>query len=252
MKWYKTSNDLIDKPKLRLISQKLSIPHAVTIATFHALLTRCSKKQSDSIDLGLEELAEEINLQLGILNSLEILIAFENKVIKDGKVLDWHEFQGSTSTERVKEWRKKKKDETLQNVAVTDVTQIRGEEKREEENSNIPFSYFMETWNELTNSGLAEIKQLTEKRKKHIAQRWNHELKKDLKEWDRVCEQVKGSEFLRGINNQGWRADFDWVILPTNMLKILEGKYAPVKLLHPVKPARPQIGTQTLKEMYDL
>jgi hypothetical protein len=33
------------------------------------------------------------------------------------------------------------------------------------------------------------------------------------------------SEFLNGINDKGWKADFEWILRPTNFLKIMEGKY---------------------------
>ena len=32
-------------------------------------------------------------------------------------------------------------------------------------------------------------------------------------------------EFLNGQNDKAWKADFEWILRPTNFLKILEGKY---------------------------
>lgn len=32
-------------------------------------------------------------------------------------------------------------------------------------------------------------------------------------------------EFLNGQNDKAWKADFEWIMRPTNFLKILEGKY---------------------------
>ena len=30
---------------------------------------------------------------------------------------------------------------------------------------------------------------------------------------------------MKGENDRNWRADFDWIMKPTNMCKVLEGKY---------------------------
>lgn len=34
------------------------------------------------------------------------------------------------------------------------------------------------------------------------------------------------SDFLNGKNDKGWKADFEWIIRPTNFVKIMEGKYS--------------------------
>jgi hypothetical protein len=33
------------------------------------------------------------------------------------------------------------------------------------------------------------------------------------------------SEFLNGKNDKVWKADFEWIMRPTNFVKIMEGKY---------------------------
>lgn len=40
-----------------------------------------------------------------------------------------------------------------------------------------------------------------------------------------IFEKVSQSEFLTGNNDRGWQADFDWILKPTNFLKIIENKY---------------------------
>jgi hypothetical protein len=34
------------------------------------------------------------------------------------------------------------------------------------------------------------------------------------------------SDFLNGVNDRAWKADFEWIMRPTNFIKIMEGKYA--------------------------
>jgi hypothetical protein len=55
---------------------------------------------------------------------------------------------------------------------------------------------------------------------------------------------VISSPFLRGENDKGWRADFDWVLNPNNLAKIVEGKYDDRK-----NPNRPKTGMDAVKAM---
>lgn len=34
------------------------------------------------------------------------------------------------------------------------------------------------------------------------------------------------SDFLNGINDRAWKADFEWVMRPENFIKVMEGKYS--------------------------
>ena len=43
-----------------------------------------------------------------------------------------------------------------------------------------------------------------------------------------VCDVIKMAgerDFLSGDNDRGWVANFDWIMKPTNFVKILEGNY---------------------------
>lgn len=40
-----------------------------------------------------------------------------------------------------------------------------------------------------------------------------------------VFRIVSNSDFLNGINERGWTADFEWILTEKNFVKILEGKY---------------------------
>ncbi len=40
-----------------------------------------------------------------------------------------------------------------------------------------------------------------------------------------VLRRAGESDFLNGINDKGWKADFEWLMRPTNFVKVLEGKY---------------------------
>lgn len=46
-----------------------------------------------------------------------------------------------------------------------------------------------------------------------------------LEEFKELFEKAENSKFLRGENEKGWRASFDWLIKPDNIPKVLEGRY---------------------------
>lgn len=68
---------------------------------------------------------------------------------------------------------------------------------------------------------LPQVVKLTEKRKKSLqaARQILGEVSFEL-----LFEKVEGSEFLIGQKTD-WRSDFDWILKPTNLVKILEGNY---------------------------
>jgi len=81
----------------------------------------------------------------------------------------------------------------------------------------------MNLWNS-TCTSLPKVIQITEKRKRHIAQR----LKEidSLGDWMEVFKKIENSEFLKGGGNTGWQATFDWIIKsPDNLIKVKEGQY---------------------------
>ena len=46
-----------------------------------------------------------------------------------------------------------------------------------------------------------------------------------LEDFERLFEKAEQSEFLKGKNDRDWRADFDWMLKDSNIVKVLEGKY---------------------------
>ena len=66
------------------------------------------------------------------------------------------------------------------------------------------------------------IKKLNSFRKSHIEARKTQYGKDAIFE---VIEKASKSEFLNGCGRKGFVATFDWIIRPTNFLKVLEGNY---------------------------
>ena len=45
-----------------------------------------------------------------------------------------------------------------------------------------------------------------------------------IKDWEQLFVKVEASDFLSG-RVKDWKASFDWIIKPSNAIKILEGNY---------------------------
>lgn len=71
-------------------------------------------------------------------------------------------------------------------------------------------------------TGFSCIRDMTEGRKRAI----NNLLKKyTAEELYNIAERANESNFLTGENNRAWKANIDWILKPSNAVKILEGVY---------------------------
>lgn len=91
-----------------------------------------------------------------------------------------------------------------------------------------PFSEIVEMYHE-TLPMCPKVAKLTDNRKSHVRARWRNELSTTEK-WRNYFTYVSESLFLTGRKdgNNGrppFLADFDWLIKPSNVVKVAEGKY---------------------------
>ncbi|MCL2362511.1 MAG: replication initiator protein A [Defluviitaleaceae bacterium] len=87
----------------------------------------------------------------------------------------------------------------------------------------IPYSQILERYNQLCEvTNLRPIRSITGKRKAQTTARFKEY---GLSGFFNAFEMVAASSFLCGGGDRGWKADYDWLISPTNMQKVLEGKY---------------------------
>lgn len=97
------------------------------------------------------------------------------------------------------------------------------EKGREGDSSSTPYSNLVDHWNSFAKEiGLSTIVTLSPKRKKSVINR----LTEPEFKLDKIFDEIRQSEFLKGKNERGWKADFDFVFCSANnYLKIIEGKY---------------------------
>lgn len=93
-----------------------------------------------------------------------------------------------------------------------------------EKERDIKAQQIIELYND-TCVSLPHVRTLTDKRKKAIKTRLKKYTQSDIQKTFIIAEE---SDFLKGNNDRGWRADFDWLINENNMVKVLEGRYSNV------------------------
>ncbi len=98
--------------------------------------------------------------------------------------------------------------------------------KSDLDKKNYVFQEETNLWNELKTLGITPIRGISpdSERAKHLKARFNQYGAESFKE---IIEAIKQSDFLQGKHNgkRPWQVTFDWVILPSNYPKVLEGNY---------------------------
>lgn len=102
-------------------------------------------------------------------------------------------------------------------------TQIREEEDKanKPEISNKP-QQLADRYNAICTS-LPKVVRLTDKRRRAV--RLIHDKGYTPEQLDEVFRKAQASSFCTGQNDRHWKADFDWLLNESNLVKVLEGKY---------------------------
>jgi len=85
-------------------------------------------------------------------------------------------------------------------------------------------------WNRICGAKLSVVLKVTPARKAVFLRRFDDDFGQDLAAWERYCQRVAASPFLTnaGGNNRGdWKANFDFVLEPRNLVRIVEGEWDP-------------------------
>jgi hypothetical protein len=82
------------------------------------------------------------------------------------------------------------------------------------------------TWNRLCGSRLATVATISNQRRRVFAARFRDSLGGSLATWEIVCRVIVADEFMTGGGDRGWTADFDWVLRPGRITRVLESQSA--------------------------
>lgn len=86
------------------------------------------------------------------------------------------------------------------------------------------FGSAVDEWNALAvELGLAAVRERTDGRRRKFGARFSNGSGGKFAE---ALAAVRASKFCQGDNNQGWRVNFDFLLQPSSLAKLLEGTYA--------------------------
>ena len=119
-------------------------------------------------------------------------------------------------------------------------THIREEEDKanKPEISNKP-QQLADRYNAICTS-LPRVVRLTDKRRRAV--RLIYDKGYTPEQLDEVFRKAQASSFCSGQNDRHWKADFDWLLNESNLVKVLEGKYD-----NPAAAKPPKKGGEELK-----
>lgn len=236
-RWYRAYEGTVTDAKLGEAALIAGCSRSVAIAAWHCLLESAAVRNNcGSFDATPRRVAVILCETPAQIETL--FAAFEEiGLIGDGAVRAWkrRQFQSDDSKERVRKHRAKKRQETA-NVTVGngDVTLPYTETETYNGSSNEDSSAeptekpltkheIIEAWQtRMVPQGFPAIRKITGQRERQL----NARLKDStIEEWTQVFAAMERSAFLRGENDRGWRADFDFLLQPKSFTKLLEGAY---------------------------
>jgi len=142
--------------------------------------------------------------------------------------------QQSAKGKRSAELRALKNNETLSTVAPTERQPPNPNPnpiKKESPNGDLSKSArqiataMMAVWEDIVGKVLPVPRHLTQQRLQASRVRFTESFGADIEKWRAFVTRIAAAPLLIGDNGRGWRADYDWVLKPANLAKILEGNY---------------------------
>lgn len=92
---------------------------------------------------------------------------------------------------------------------------------------DIPYDEVAKLYNDICGYKMPKVLKLSASRKRHIKARFTEGY--TLDDFGKMFFMAVSSPFLCGENGRNWTANFDWLIAPGNMIKVLEGNYSKAK-----------------------
>lgn len=136
----------------------------------------------------------------------------EEEILKRQQFLDSRYFNGKKGGRPIKpnsEANNKPNSEATEN--------LRGNDNENE----IDYDLIVSLYHDLC-PNMAKVAKLTDRRKGYVRARF---AEYGLEKITSVLRMAGESGFLNGHNDKVWKADFEWLMLPNNFIKVLEGKY---------------------------
>jgi predicted phage replisome organizer len=151
--------------------------------------------------------------------------ALQKALPGNGEALHSNEPVTACNVEKIREREeieKEKEKEIEIEIETEDTQQAGAEQSLSQKRDSVPFEKIRQLFNEICVS-YSSVINIEGQRRKAVAARWK--TYKDLETFKTLFEKTESSSFLKGHNDRNWMANFDWIMKPDNMAKVLEGLY---------------------------
>lgn len=110
MEWYRAYHNMPHDPKLQVVAKRCSQPMAFVVAVWACVLDAASQHDPrGTINIDPEEIAVFQDMEMEAVEAILDALKSKNLIDDEGTVVNWHRRQHTTSTERMKKHRDKKK-----------------------------------------------------------------------------------------------------------------------------------------------
>jgi len=246
--WIKMRTNLWDDPRVASLCDALSCDEARVCG---GLFRLWSLADTHSTDGRLQYSAAAVNRKVGIDGFAEAMQDVGWLTSVDGLMTlpRFDEHNGRSAKRRAQEamrsakhYRRQSDNEPLTQVSRSERENSVSERKRKsqnqskKQNQNVeieaagrsppslasdfpPFDEIERHWN----NAMEVSHKVTDSRRNKLLTRW-----KDAEfraRWREAIDRISRSNFCRGLNDRGWKADLDWFLKLDTITKVMEGKY---------------------------
>lgn len=215
MHWFRLSSDVPNDPKMYGLT-------ASDKWLFICLLSFCAKHNGDTIVMECPYI-EHITGVADIDNRLKLLEKHGLVTLMDRicptTVPDLSHGRASTGQD-IREEKRREENRTEENKRSKPSDSQANADKNP---SGKKSHWLIEVWNQNRGKLPEARKSISESRRKKILARIKQE--PDRKDWEEVIQRLSASDFCNGKNDNGWVADFGFLIKPETFTATLEGRY---------------------------
>jgi hypothetical protein len=246
-------------PKWRVIARASGQRIGDVIAVFSLLMVEASKadQRGDVSRFRSEDAAAALDLSEADVDAIKA--AMEGRCVLNGRLNGWDKRQPKReddSTARVAEHRARTK--SAENSQFNDVTQgnapeqIQRREDTDKKKSEatpqpdkLPVAEALSAWNDAAAAvGWPVVQRASDPRRTAMRARLREE---GFDGWKAAIVRARASPYLGGTDPPSWFT-FDWLVKPTNLLKVIEGNYdrsrqngSPAHFDRPAEPSLPRV-----------
>ena len=234
VKWISVSTDIFNDSKMCAIeSMKDGMMFELIWIKILCLAGNCNENGyllvTKGIPFSVEMMAKTFRMDVELIQqAVDIFLKMGMMEFVDGTyvISNWLKHQNNNGLSHIREvnrLRQQRYREKQKALANGEVTNQENNDSSDEPTHSNTFSNIADMWNMLEGIGIKPIRGISSKREEHLRARFREYGEESFSD---IVQEIMNSDFLQGKHTgKPWSVTFDWVILPTNYPKVLEGNY---------------------------